>query len=284
MARSSKDSRPANVKPTKTKLNSDSSSGPSGQPSGSEELTLAYILESSYELQALASLIETQCVAGTLEVLVRAVLERTGRITWILDSSESASAKVRGLRAAFEWNVCLYFYRRAIESVGTNQAIKAIRKDNQNERQLLEQWFKVEKESNDPCNPDSGPTSDISKWTLDGERYPNYTQLAHWILAEGTIGKKKAGGTYAGLSSFSHPNFIASREARTVEGSTVSYTYGLDYTERLIRLALFSFCYTLKRWASYYDANFDALAAETDSVIERWDALDKVDLGPSGQG
>ena len=237
------------------------------------ELSGAYLFECSYELRALSNMIEAQCVAGTLELLVRAVLERTGRISWVLDSAEETTSRTRGRRAAFEWNVCIYYYRRAIEGIGSAEAVKEIQKSNRDERTLLEEWFTVEKELNDPCDLNSGLTGDISKWMLDGEKYPNYTELAHWVLIEGEIDKKGSAGTYAALSSFSHPNFMASREARNVTESTVSYTYDLDYTERLIRLALFSFCYTLKRWASYYDANYDAVAAEANNIVGQWKAL-----------
>ena len=76
-------------------------------------------------------------------------------------------------------------------------------------------------------------------------------------------------GVYAGLSGFSHPSFIASRELRVPQGDTLCYQYGFDYVQRTIRLVLFGLGDAFKHWLGYYDNDHDRMVAEYSEITTR---------------
>lgn len=81
------------------------------------ELSGTYITEVGHELRALAHLLRFGCVAGSIEVLVRAAMERVGRSNWVLDADESVDARRRAVRASFETLVSFQRYRIGVEMI-----------------------------------------------------------------------------------------------------------------------------------------------------------------------
>jgi hypothetical protein len=239
------------------------------------ELVGTYLFEGVRELLALGHLLRAEEVTGTIEVLVRAIVERVGRINWILDNDPRVTPKIRAVRATLEMNASSEHYRRALEDLGqSGRVMKPVIDTIRDGRALAEGWFtNIEKPTVDPGDSMSPPSSDVSKWIIEGESYPTYQKLARWAVTGEEFSGRVALGTYGALSSFSHPSFIASREHREVVEQRITYSYSFDYVERLIRLALFGLANAFKHWLSYYDVEHDTLVAHLDQIAASWEAL-----------
>jgi hypothetical protein len=74
----------------------------SDEPGGwISEIAVGYLGEAAYELKAIAKLLRSRIVAGTIDPLVRAVMERCGRVIWVLDDEPpDGTAFNRAARAA----------------------------------------------------------------------------------------------------------------------------------------------------------------------------------------
>lgn len=239
------------------------------------ELTGAYLAEAANELLALALLLRHERVTGSVEVLVRAVIERIGRIAWVLDNDAEVTPVIRAIRGSFETAASLQHYRRAVKDLGApNSDVRVLDRGVRQNRTQIESWFSdIHRPPEDASDSDSLPTSEVAKWSINGETYPTYEHLAKWALDDGTISGRTAIGTYGALSSFSHPSFVASREHRIVDGQRVTFSYDFGYIERLVRLALFSFSRAFKLWLSYYDHDHDRLVAHLDEIQAKWEAI-----------
>jgi hypothetical protein len=237
------------------------------------ELTGIYLLESGFELRSLASLLRTNHVAATYEVIVRAVVERVGKLNWILDVD--SQPRIRGIRAFLEYLVDFQHYRRAVEDLKPAPEIrKEIEKLFRGERKKIESWLTFDAPLEDPCNINSGRVPDISKWTCEGEAFPTFEKLAAWaLLDDNEISKRQATGTYGALSCFSHPNFIASREVQSEADGRIVYTYNVEYVDKLVRLAVFGAGNALNRWIAYYDYDHDRIHGLLDTALCKWDDL-----------
>ena len=240
-----------------------------------------YLSDCAYELQALALLLREAVVGGTLEVLVRAVVERVGRIMWLLDlppeyegvapSAETPKTPmVHAIRASFEALVSAQMHRRGVSAMRAS-------KEEQNMMAALERsirsdvkkWFAPVQPLTDPNHPESlDPTA--STWTIKGETYPNYGELAEWAVAGGKVSAAQAKGIYAALSGWSHPNFIAGTRMR---GADHSYVYDFDSLQWLLTHALYGYFYALKAWSGYYDFNADKIVEDCERLVTVWLAI-----------
>jgi hypothetical protein len=250
------------------------------------ELAGIYILESGFELRALASLLRTNNLAATYEVVVRSVVERVGKINWILDID--STPRVRGIRAFLEYLVAFQHYRRAVDDLRPAPDIrKEVEKLFRGERKKVESWLTLDAPLQDPCDINSGRVADISKWTCEGEAFPTFEKLAAWaMLDDDNISKSQAVGTYGALSCFSHPNFVASREVQSQSAGRIAYSYNAGYVDKLVRLAVCGSGNALNRWIAYYDYDHDRIHALLDTVLGKWEELSAsiVDQhGDSGQ-
>ena len=239
------------------------------------EATGAYLSEACRELQTLGLLLRNEAVTGSIEVVVRAVVERVGKICWILD--HEVDSCTRALRATFEVGVSYYHYRRAVQDLGApGSLMNPLRKRVKEQREFLESHFAVEKPLTDPENPESPPTADVARWVLDGEAFPSFEKLTHFAMKDGGVGYRPSLGTYGALSCFSHPNVVAGWELRAdedVAGPYIQYTYPATYLEKLMRTAVVGIGNAFSRWLGYFDHDHDRLHAEMQSILDRWEAL-----------
>ena len=81
-----------------------------------------YLTESALLCRSMASLLDGGTFAVGLDVLTRAVLERNGRLQWVLD--DKATSRQRGARAGLEMTVCQQHYRRSIEQIAHERVDK----------------------------------------------------------------------------------------------------------------------------------------------------------------
>jgi hypothetical protein len=248
-----------------------------------------YLYEIGYELQALGLLLRASLGPGSFELVVRAIVERAGRISWILEEGTSeeecptlpgeglpVGVRRRAIRASFELLVSQQHYRASLETLRVEKRFRNRARDLlRDKRVLVAEWFGVEKPPLDPCDPESQPTPWIAEWTIGGEEYPKYEALARWALSDESLSNSAVGGTYAALSGWSHPNFIASAEHLADQG--FQYRYDGDYLHRLFGLAISSTDTALKCWLGYYDHNHDATVDELFAATTAWEGLGKPD-------
>jgi hypothetical protein len=239
------------------------------------EISGSYLSEAGRELEALAVLIRNEALTGSIEVVVRAVVERVGKINWVLD--HTVDSRTRALRAGLELAVSYQHYRRAVEDLGARQKIiKPLVAQVRQQRAQLEGWFVFSKPPSNPCDPESSPSPDPALWTVGDEAFPTFEKLTHYAMGDGGVPYRPAKGTYGALSCFSHPNVVASWEHRRMEGEDdryISYTYTPTYVERLIRTAIVGVGNAFSRWLGYFDNDHDRLHAKMSEILSLWEAL-----------
>jgi hypothetical protein len=246
------------------------------------ELGYTYLLESAHQLGALVILLRAGHVAGVVEGTVRAIVERAGRVRWVLDpgtveeraaSNEGrdfADVRRRAVRASFEMLVCLQHERRTAEDLGQPADVrKALRDALRSNRTLVtDEWFKTEKPPVNKLDPSLGETSDISKWTIGGEPYPTFKQFSFFALSDGTLSMGHARGLYSVLSGWSHPNFLAARIHETPAGDRYTHTAG--HLKDLLELGLRSFAGALLARVEYHDVDRNRIGGDLDEVMSGW--------------
>jgi len=239
------------------------------------EIAGSYLSEAGRELEALAVLLRNEALTGSIEVVVRAVVERVGKINWVLD--HNVDSRTRALRAGLELAVSYQHYRRAVDDLGARQKIiKPLVAQVRQQRAQLEGWFKFSKPPSEPCDPDSSPAPDVALWTVGDEAFPTFEKLTHYAMGDGGVSYRPAKGTYGALSCFSHPNVVASWEHRRMEGEAdpyIAYTYTPTYVERLMRTAIVGVGNAFSRWLGYFDNDHDRLHAKMSDILNRWEAL-----------
>lgn len=242
--------------------------------------TSVYVIEAAHQVRAIGVLLIAGTVTASLDPLVRAVVERVGRVKWIL--SPDIHPTERGARAGLEFGVSMSSYRMALERLGApGDAQKEWQKRVRAHRDRLETLFVVEKPPSDPCDPESKPTPDISRWVVGGERYPNYVANAGFALEAQSMAHATGKATYDGLSGFSHPSVVFSREHRTIaDDGRVTYTYQPSDLEKSVRLAAFGLLDAFRYWASYYGAAPDAVQRRVDELGDRMDGISVIEDQP----
>ena len=255
-----------------------------GDEGGTEEpmdwvadATSTYIIEAAHQVRAIAVLLESEAVTASLDPLVRAVVERAGRVKWILDPR--IHPRERGARAGLEFGVSMSAYRLTLDRL---MAPNAVRKEWQERvrahRKLLEEFFTVDKPPSDPCDQESTPTTDMSVWLVAGESYPNYGTNAGYALETENTTHAQGKAMYDGLSGFSHPSVVFSREHRAVAGDgRVTYTYELSDLEKSARAAAFGLLEAFRYWTTYYGAAPDAVQERIDELGDRMNAISVID-------
>jgi hypothetical protein len=234
-----------------------------------------YLLESAYELSAIGSQLRTRKYQASIFPLVRAIIERTGAINWILN--ETATPRQRALRSCLAYVVSIDPYVKALNGI---KAPKQDQEKFQEERAILEAatagWFGLPTQ---PIDPDtSNPTMDRKKWIYEGESYPGFNRLCKLSLERGNLTRSVASAMYDVMSGFTHPNVYFGREHLLSDGSQLILDYDDKDLERPVSYALAAFGESLKRWSTYFEA-------DTDSVISRVDAsfqvLDEISVLPN---
>jgi len=146
-------------------------------------MTYAYVLESAHELRALAILLRARHVAGAVEPIVRAVVERSGRVNWILEgggSKEGRDASSRGfdyldvrrrtIRACLEYLACLQHTAKTEEALGPTQLGAEMDERLRNDFGLIGQWFAVGPPEAESARLASDRVPTISQVSIGGER------------------------------------------------------------------------------------------------------------------
>jgi len=180
------------------------------------ETSAIYLAEAARLLRGHATLLQTRSVFATIDVIVRAIIERVGHANWILD--HQISARQRSARAGLELAVCFYMYRENLHLLDASQPHRrAVRAEARLQQRQLKEWFAVVQPPEDECDDDSPPTGDVRRWIVDSESFPTLTQAATFAMERGGIVGNVARGVYASLSGFSHPNVVFSREHRDID-------------------------------------------------------------------
>lgn len=230
----------------------------------------SYLAEASHQLAVMSLLLRKRAVHATLDPLIRSVLERCGRVCWLLD--HEASSAQRSARTQLELGVCALHYAEALSLVEAVDEFRAeFRRWRSEHRSRVHNRYAVET---------NGEKKDLSKWVVGGESYPGYTDA----VARALDRHPQSSGVYAGLSGFSHPNvfFALERQEQTVVSRNVMVMH-TDAIERSLRIALASHTAAVKRWAAYYQdqATAEAVEQEADRLA---DILDEASVLADNQG
>lgn len=233
------------------------------------QIVVSYLAEASHQLKVLASLLRSREVHATLEPVIRAVLERCGRICWLLDPKSLAAQ--RAARCQLEVGVCAHHYADALSLLAAdNQSRDELRRFRGEHRARVHARYAVDT---------GGEKKDMSAWVVDSESYPGYTETVTYALSDHPM----SSGMYAGLSGFSHPNVFFSRERRNQTVATRSVLImHTDTIERTLRVAVGSHIAATKRWAAYYldQATADAIVAECDRLADVLDEASVLEPDP----
>jgi hypothetical protein len=238
------------------------------------ELCNTYLAELSFQLQSLAALLRSGNLAATIEIVIRAAVERVSRINWVLDPDPKVTPRIRAARASLEALRSLHYYRESFSRLGastaeTRRTIEELRTS----RSFVASKFQVERPRLDPEDPNSRLTENVTEWVVEGETFPTFIEFAPWAIFGDDIPPDIAKGTYAGLSTFSHPSFTAAREHQFVENGRLFYGHDFDYVERLLRFAIIGFIDSIKRWIAYFNVDREATAAWISDFQDRWNRL-----------
>lgn len=230
-----------------------------------------YLRESAHLCQAAAELIRTRTHVVAIGLVVRAIVERIGRLLWVLDPA--ISAHQRAARAGLEMTVGQQEYRKTIEQLkASKDDQKWARDEHVRLRDLLRGWFQtVDQPPDDPCDRTSDPTPDATRWTVDGEPYPSYADLTHVVLRGE---RSHAFGTYGAYSGLTHPNVQFAREHRhyTDQGA-ITYSYKRGDLEKDVRMAAFVMLDGVRHWAAYLRTAEARLQERIDELGGRMDAV-----------
>lgn len=244
------------------------------------EVTSTYVAEAAHQVRAVGVLLATGVATSSLDPLVRAVVERGGRVKWIFDPD--ISPEQRAARAGLEIGASMTAYRMTLERLKADKALWNDWKDRvTTHRERLQEFFPVEKAPLDPCDPKSKLSEDMRVWVVAGEPYPNYGTNAGYALETETTTQAQGKATYDVLSGFSHPSVVFSREHRSVgEGGEVTFTHPYSTLERAARFAAFGLADAFRHWAAYYGAGFEAVEEKIDELGVRMDEISVINDAP----
>ena len=228
-----------------------------------------YLAETAHLLRAFATLLRSRRIFATMDLIVRAVIERVGHVNWILD--DGITSEQRAARAGLEFAACFFMYRESLHWLEADTEVRSeLRGEAKAQQQQLEQRFSIDRPPDNKCDENSPPTGDVRRWVVGGESFPDLGASATYALKPGGIGEMAAKGTYAALSGFSHPNVVFSREHRDIDaGLRITFRYERQEIEKAVRMALFSFAESVKQWVRYYDAKQEQVNARLDDIAER---------------
>lgn len=240
-----------------------------------QHVTSIYLFETAHELKALATLLDANQIAGSIELFSRAAIERCGRVSWLLDHDPQITPRVRSARIFLELAVSWQHYREIIQSQysDAHEANKDATARFREMRTQIEQNFKDIKKG--VVGDEIGgftPSPEIQSWTLDGVSYPEYTELATWAWFGGN--SKKAKATYRMLCAFSHPSIAASREHQINSGGNLTFRYDISYINKVVSNTVAAYDRAFQSFCSYFDRNFESVQVFLSSVHDRWPTIE----------
>jgi hypothetical protein len=229
-----------------------------------------YLLEAGYELNAIASLMKSESQQASIYPLVRAIVERTGVVNWIL--SEDATHRQRALRSSISYLVSINPYVKALNALKVEQEHQAeFRKQQELIETLMTQWFGEPTKPDDPKT--SEPTSDRTQWEYEGESYPGFNKLCKLSLERSNLTKSLASAMYDVLSGFTHPNLFFGREHLLAAEGRIFLAYGESDIEKITRFALGAYGEGVKRTACYFQEDPDEAITTVDMLSDEVDAI-----------
>lgn len=222
---------------------------------------VSYLSEASHQLAALALLLRSRAVHATLDPLVRAVLERCGRVCWLID--HQATGDQRAVRAQLELGVCALHYAAALSLIGGPDDVTS-------RSSSVAGRASFPRTRAPRCRDERREEGHVC---VDG-RWRVVPRL-HRDRCPCPRSSPAVLGVYAGLSGFAHPNvfFAAERRHQTVVTRNVMVMH-TDSIEKNLRIALAAHLAAVKRWAASYldQVEADAVAVEGDRLADTLDA------------
>lgn len=239
------------------------------------EIVATYVGEAACQVRAIGSLLLSDVVPASIDLLVRGALERSGRVIWVLDNSVFVGTKVRAARAALELGVSYQNYREALHLLGADSVARQDVKDRDVLlRESILKWFAPIRPPNDPCNPKSRPTKDMTRWEAEGQKYPTNTAIAEIAGTRCGLTKEQAAGAYAGLCGYSHPSVVFARENRGVGSLGLpQFEYRANDLQKTVRMAVLTYLEALRHCASYFESGLDRLDQAIEPIHRRIDEL-----------
>lgn len=231
--------------------------------------TSCYLFEAAHELTAIATLLESNRIAGSLELIARAVMERCGRVSWLLDHSPEVTPKIRAARIALEVSVSVQSFRLIAESLLSSSATerKKLAREVREIRKRLSTIFDNVSTAPDEAGQERR-IEDVAfaEWVLDGVTYPSYSELATWAFFTARSNPRGAKGTYRALSASSHPSVLASQMHYFHDGDLRTYKYDYQYLRTVTSNSMATFNFALQAYSSYFDFNWEKILSELNSI------------------
>lgn len=248
----------------------------STNPSGwVNEVTSAYLAEAAHQVRAVARLLEAEQVTAALDPLVRAVVERVGRVKLVLDPN--ITPRQRAIRAGVEIGVSYQKYGETLARLGApSEDVKKQKTLRKAHRADLLKFFDVVRPLTDPNDESSSLSNEVEKWVIEGEAYPTYTAVAEAALMNDSsaTSNKAAAAAYGGLAGFSHPSVVFSREHRKVsEEGRVTFVYLAKDLEHSTRMSAFVLLDGLRYWTTYYGADPEGVQRTVNELGDRLDTF-----------
>lgn len=238
-----------------------------------------YLPEAARLARAVAGLLAAATEPPTsVYLLARGVVERIGRMMWVLGGE---GAQQRLVRAAFERTVCYQHYAKAAERL---KATKEDREQVMADFASMQGWLEARTTVLRP--PDLTPEEkqlaktwhypdpkDVATWIVNDDPYPSYGAVTKLAIERGT--KQAGGALYAALSGFSHPNAIFANEYRTFDddGQIVfgSSFHSYDVAARLAAIVLLFGATVISEYSSTQPA--DGLLQSAEEISQAFDGI-----------
>ena len=229
-----------------------------------------YLAEATHELRAIAVLLRTGVITGSLGPLVRAVVERVGVNAWILDV-ETADAMERGWRAMLNALVCGSEYRKTLDQLGVPSSVRReVAREYRDLRAQVREWFSPQVDEKAP--------NDATLWARSGSSYPDLTTLASIAMSD-DLDQRVRRGVYAAQCGMTHPNiFLLGETIQPVEGGGSQFVHRASDVDKEVRAAFVTLMRGVMTWARYFsvESEFNLLQSRVTEVSSRFEAASEI--------
>jgi len=229
-----------------------------------------YLAEAAHQLRAIASLLRSRTITGSLGPLTRAIVERIGVNAWILDV-EQADSMERGWRAMLNALVCGSEYRKMVDLLrAPSKTRKDLAKEYRELRAGVRTWFSPDVDEELP--------DDVSLWTRSGLGYPDFTDVAVMGMS-GEFDEKVRRGLYAAQCGMTHPNiFVLGETIAPIPGADLGFVHPATDVDKEVRVAFVTFMRGLMVWSRYFsiESEFDVLQSRIKEISSRFEAASPV--------
>jgi hypothetical protein len=225
-----------------------------------------YLPEAAHELRAIAALLRSGAITGSLGPLVRAIVERVGVVFWILDV-ESADGLERGWRATLNALVCYKEYRKTLDQLGTERTVRnEVAEKHRQLRARVQGWFAPEVDDVQP--------TDSSLWKRNGSGYPDLTELAAAAMPN-DLDLSVRKGVYAAQCGMTHPNiFVLGETVEPLGARGIQFVHRAEDVDKEVRAAFVMFMRGVLVCARYFsvEGEFKALEDRLNTISDSLEA------------